>query len=642
MSDRNDSSELLRKQWKPWLVGVAVLAVVIAGASWVKNLSGESTSESDLPVFEVKQGPLTISVTEAGTIQAREQVVIQSEVEGQTTIIFLVPEGTQVKQGDLLIELDGSRLVDEKVDQEIRVQNAEAAFIRARENLEVVKNQALSDIDKAELAYEFAQQDLQKYVEGEYPKDLKEAQSKISLASEELQRAEEKLNWSKILFSELYLSQMELQADELAANKARLDLELAVTNLELLKDYTYKRDLASLESDVKQAEMALERTRRKANADVVQAEADLRAKDSEFKRQQDKLDKNEEQIIKTRMYAPKEGMVVYATSAQASWRGNAEPLEEGQQVRERQELIYLPTADSFKAEVKVHESSMDKISRGLPVRITVDALPGRVFPGEVVKIAPLPDAQSVFLNPDLKVYKTEIHVTDDTHELRTGMSCQAEIIVTRYSEALYVPIQAVLKVGGKHCVYIMHGKSMEQRTVEIGFDNNRMVHVTSGLKPGEKVLLTPPLAPAARESEEGEVPIEATQPQGEKRPDAVPAAGDRESEPAGPPRDTGPAQDAPRDWRSMTDEQRQEMRRRFETMSDEERQQLRQQWTQGGDASRRSSSEEGRGRRSNLTPEQREEMRKRFENMSPEEREAMRQRRSRGREENPQEAESSP
>lgn len=642
MSDRNDSSELLRKQWKPWLVGVAVLAVVIAGASWVKNLSGESTSESDLPVFEVKQGPLTISVTEAGTIQAREQVVIQSEVEGQTTIIFLVPEGTQVKQGDLLIELDGSRLVDEKVDQEIRVQNAEAAFIRARENLEVVKNQALSDIDKAELAYEFAQQDLQKYVEGEYPKDLKEAQSKISLASEELQRAEEKLNWSKILFSELYLSQMELQADELAANKARLDLELAVTNLELLKDYTYKRDLASLESDVKQAEMALERTRRKANADVVQAEADLRAKDSEFKRQQDKLDKNEEQIIKTRMYAPKEGMVVYATSAQASWRGNAEPLEEGQQVRERQELIYLPTADSFKAEVKVHESSMDKISRGLPVRITVDALPGRVFPGEVVKIAPLPDAQSVFLNPDLKVYKTEIHVTDDTHELRTGMSCQAEIIVTRYSEALYVPIQAVLKVGGKHCVYIMHGKSMEQRTVEIGFDNNRMVHVTSGLKPGEKVLLTPPLAPAARESEEGEVPIEETQPQGEKRPDAVPAAGDRESEPAGPPRDTGPAQDAPRDWRSMTDEQRQEMRRRFETMSDEERQQLRQQWTQGGDASRRSSSEEGRGRRSNLTPEQREEMRKRFENMSPEEREAMRQRRSRGREENPQEAESSP
>jgi HlyD family secretion protein len=191
--------------------------------------------------------------------------------------------------------------VDGKVDQEIRVQNAEAAFVRARENLEVTKNQNQSDIDKAELAFEFAQQDLTKYLEGEYPKQLKEAESKISLASEELQRAEEKMKWSKVLFSEQYLSQTEMKADELSANKARLDLELAENNLALLKDFTYKRNLAQLESDVQQSKMALERVKLKANADIVQAEADLRAKEAEFLRQKDKLIKIDEQIVKTRI-----------------------------------------------------------------------------------------------------------------------------------------------------------------------------------------------------------------------------------------------------------------------------------------------------------------------------------------------------
>ncbi len=192
------------------------------------------------------------------------------------------------------------------MDQEIRVQNAEAAFVRARENLEVTKNQNQSDIDKAELAFEFAQQDLTKYLEGEYPKQLKEAESKISLASEELQRAEEKMKWSKVLFSEQYLSQTEMKADELSANKARLDLELAENNLALLKDFTYKRNLAQLESDVQQSKMALERVKLKANADIVQAEADLRAKEAEFLRQKDKLIKIDEQIVKTRIVAPPE------------------------------------------------------------------------------------------------------------------------------------------------------------------------------------------------------------------------------------------------------------------------------------------------------------------------------------------------
>ena len=445
------------------------------------------------PSFTAVKGPLTISVIESGTIKAKDQVILKSEVEGKTTILSLVKEGTPVKAGDLLIELDASRLEDAKIDQQIRVMNGEAAFIRTRENLEVVKNQAQSDIEKAELTFQFAKEDLVKYQEGEYPKDLKSTNATITVAREELQRAEVKLKWSGILFDEKYISLTELQADQLAAQKAKLDLELAIADRDLLQDYTFKRKLTELTSDVKQSEMALERTRRKATADRVQAEAEFRAKESEYTRETSKLEKINEQIGKTTIRAPIDGLVVYATSAQGNWRGNAEPLDEGQEVREQQELIYLPAAGSMKAEAKIHESSLDKVTLGLSARVTVDALPGRTFNGTVDTIAPLPDAVSVWLNPDLKLYATDILLENGVSGLRTGMSCQVEIIIEQHDNVVYIPVQAVNRVDGQPTAYVKSGGKWKARPVEIGLDNNRMVHVVSGLDAGEQVLLRPPL-----------------------------------------------------------------------------------------------------------------------------------------------------
>ena len=489
-----------RRGGRRWLWPVAGVLIVLLAVGWYALAQAGDGGVDARPIVQVQRGPLTISVAEAGTLRASEQVIIKSEVEGQTTIISLVDEGTMVKEGDLLIELDASALQDQKLEQEIRVQNAEAAFIRARENLEVVKSQGLSDVAEAELAYQFAQEDLTRYLEGEYPKQLKEAESRITLAREELERAEEKLKWSQRLYDEKYISQTELEADRLSSNRARLDYDLAVTARDLLADYTHKRQVTEYESNIDQTRMALDRVQRKARADVIQAEADLKAKEVELKQQQDRLAKLETQITKTRIVSPASGMVVYATSAQGSWRGNAEPLDEGQQVRERQELIHLPTTQSMIADVKIHESVMDKVELGMPAQVTVDALPGRSFTGKVTRIAPLPDQTSAWLNPDLKVYSTEIRLDGEQAGLRTGMSCRVEIFVERYPDALFVPIQSVVRIEGQTTVFVPRGSGAEQRAVEIGLDNNRMVHILAGLDAGERVLAAPPLA-AARTTE---------------------------------------------------------------------------------------------------------------------------------------------
>ena len=104
----------------------------------------------------------------------------------------------------------------------------------------------------------------------------------------------------------------------------------------------------------------------------------------------------------------------------------------------------------------VHEASLQKVRADLPAIVTVDALPGKKFMGTVTRIAPLPDPQSMRMNPDLKVYKTEIALDSDDPQLRSGMNCKAEIIVEQHSDTVYVPVQAVLRVGGQPTVYVLN------------------------------------------------------------------------------------------------------------------------------------------------------------------------------------------
>jgi len=143
--------------------------------------------------------------------------------------------------------------------------------------------------------------------------------------------------------------------------------------------------------------------------------------------------------------------------------------------------------------VSVHETSLAKVRIGQPAIVTVETLPGKKFLGTVAMVAPLPDSAGIFLNPDLKVFKTQINLDTDDPALRPGTTCRAEIIVEKYDDAVYVPVQAVTRVAGDTMVYMPKGESVVPRRVEIGLDNNRMIRIISGLKEGEIVLLDPPL-----------------------------------------------------------------------------------------------------------------------------------------------------
>jgi HlyD family secretion protein len=151
------------------VLAIALPIILVAAVAAVKWSGGEDATDN-VPTFKVKRGPLTISIDASGTIKALDQEVITCKVKGEgygggggATILTLVPEGTHVKEGDLLVELDSSSFEDQLVAEQITLQTTETTLLSTQENLAVGKNQAESDKEQAQLTLDFAIEDLEKY-----------------------------------------------------------------------------------------------------------------------------------------------------------------------------------------------------------------------------------------------------------------------------------------------------------------------------------------------------------------------------------------------------------------------------------------------------------------------------------------------
>ncbi|HOK77805.1 MAG TPA: hypothetical protein PLW35_08800, partial [Verrucomicrobiota bacterium] len=86
----------------------------------------------------------------------------------------------------------------------------------------------------------------------------------------------------------------------------------------------------------------------------------------------------------------------------------------------------------------------------------------------------------------------EIVLTDLPPDAKPGVSARAEILITNIANALSVPIQAVTTLKGKQVCYVADGSKVTPVPVQVGMFNTRFIEITSGLKEGDRVLLSPP------------------------------------------------------------------------------------------------------------------------------------------------------
>ncbi len=474
------------------------LAVAVALVAGMTMLLGRSTRSNGVQqgYFTVKRGDFLISVVEGGTLRALRESSIRSEVENATKIISIVPEGTYVHKGDLLVELETNQIKDSLDSQEITLENSNFAFLQAQERLAIQKSLAESNIKEAEMRVEFAKSDMEKYLDGEWPQQQNKAQNVITLATGELERAKDRLNWTEVLAKKGYATKSELQVDSLTVKQKQISLAQATEDLRLLEKYDYPKKKRLMEANVESFEKELELLKQRSTASITESEADLASRKRMLALQQEKMDDLKKQLELTKIHAPAEGLVVYSAGSSGSYYSGV-LIEEGATIRFRQEIIKLPDVTEMVIEVRVHESHITKIQRGQNAYVTIDSLPDLRLKGRVNKVAVLPDASSRYYNPTLKVYTTEVLIEDKLpEELKPGVSGRAEIVITNLQNVLAAPLQAVTSIKGEQVCFVGKGAEPHKKAVEVGLYNDKFIEIRSGLKEGDELLLAPLLAEA--------------------------------------------------------------------------------------------------------------------------------------------------
>ncbi|HOL67704.1 MAG TPA: hypothetical protein PKX93_09640, partial [bacterium] len=288
------------------LLTLVVIVVVIFSVIFVRWQ--RRRNNQNLITYRVRKMDLVISVREGGNLQALRAQKITNQVPGSRTILEVVEEGTRiteedVRRGRILVRLDSKDIEDRLQQMQITVENSEASYTQAQENLLIQKKQNESDLKGAELKVRFARLDLEKYLGstltetflqkpgmpasellasqflgGEALNRKRQAETDIDLAREEVARATDRTNWSSQLADRGYITKTELEADKLALQQKQVALEQARLSAELYFKYDFPKQVEKLYSDYLEALAELERTRAKCQARLIQAEADVKSK----------------------------------------------------------------------------------------------------------------------------------------------------------------------------------------------------------------------------------------------------------------------------------------------------------------------------------------------------------------------------
>ena len=151
----------------------------------------------------------------------------------------------------------------------------------------------------------------------------------------------------------------------------------------------------------------------------------------------------------------------------------------------------LTVADLSKLVVRMQISEMDilKLSPGMPVKVTVDALPGKTFEGRVHAIAPQAEKNSA----GLKVFKVEVLLTAADPKLRPGMTARVDALLEERKGVLKIPVAAVFEEGPKSVVFV-EGAEPKRVEVELGLRGEMEAEAVKadGLAEGAKLLTERP------------------------------------------------------------------------------------------------------------------------------------------------------
>lgn len=435
---------------------LAAGALSWGGYWWVGQSQRRENPLQAALTMTVQQAEFRRAVTESGDVESSSNIEIRCQVKSQgragAVILSVIPEGTAVKAGDFLCQLDDSVLVDQLVQQRIQVAKDRAAKIQAERDLST------------------AQQILDEFRNGVYEQQKAALESEAAVANESLRRAKDTLAFSERLNRKGFVTRTQLEADVFALEKAQLDLALAQQKLQVYSQFTLRRTISEYEAEIE---------KQKANLEAANFTLEL---------SQSRVKDIEDQIAYCRITAPRDGTLVYANLVDR--RGDTSfVIEEGAVLRDGQPIFYLPDPTQMQVKAAVNDSKINLVQVGQPVTIRLDSAPDVPIQGQVSKVAPFPLPRRWFQAPI--EYEVLVQITETSDLVRSGLRAKVEIQVDRRDSVLQTPVASILVEQDRQFVLVKNGNLVEPRPIVTGPNNEQFAVVEDGLLAGEEVLIDP-------------------------------------------------------------------------------------------------------------------------------------------------------
>ena len=436
---------------------LAISGLSAGGYWWYQNQKSMDYEGSQEPMLHnVAEGPFDHIVLEQGEIESSSNNEVKCEVKGRggsgTPILTVIAEGTLVKKGETLCQLDSSALEQESKNQRIVVSSAESSVISSE-----------AAVNKAVIAR-------QEYLEGTFLTERKAILSEIAVAQQSLRKAELSLQSAERLAAKGTLKPLQIEAEQFSVENAKSTLESAQGRLRVLDELTKAKMLVQYDADI-------ETTRAKLESDK-----------NTLVEEKNKLEEIDTQIKACTIKAPADGQVVYANKS--SGRGGSEFIvEPGALVREQQTIFLLPDPTRMQVKAKINESRISLIREGMPVKIRVNAVENELL-GRVFKVNKYAEPGN-WWGSNVKEYATYVQIIDPPETIRTGMTAEVRIFVEQIDKALQIPVHAVYEAKRHHFVLVRGKDKWDTREIKIGATNDKFVTVKDGVVANDDVVLDP-------------------------------------------------------------------------------------------------------------------------------------------------------
>lgn len=238
--------------------------------------------------------------------------------------------------------------------------------------------------------------------------------------------------------------------------------------------------LRTAEADLELARANLERTHDLASRKVI-SKSELDAAESAFGQKKGTVDNMRAMIHKKELRAPFDGQL------------GIRLVNVGQSVTAGQQLVALTSLDPVYADFALPQQEFSKLSQGLEVEVTTDAVPGRKFKGKLTAINSMVDS----VTRNVSVQAT---LENHDHALRPGMFAKMEVDLPQKHKALVIPGSAVSYAPYGDSVFVIEKKkdpktgkdaqTLREQVVRVGDARGDFVSITEGLKAGETIVST--------------------------------------------------------------------------------------------------------------------------------------------------------